>query len=65
MVEGKEGAEVHLNVPGGFKSDLAKAYLIRAVPRIIIIDKEGRIVDAYAKRPSDPKLKMQLLELIK
>ena len=65
MVEGKKGAEFHLNVPEGFKSDLAKAYLIRSVPRIVIIDKEGKIVDAYAKRPSDPKLKMQLLELMK
>ena len=65
MVQDKKGVEYHLNVPGGFKSDLAKAYLIRAVPRIVIIDKDGKIVDAYAKRPSDPKLKMQLLELMK
>ena len=65
MVQDKKGAEYHLNVPGGFKSDLSKAYLIHGVPRIIIIDKEGKIVDAYAKRPSDPKLKMQLLELMK
>ena len=65
MVEGKKGTEFHLNVLEGFKSDLAKAYLIRAVPRIVIIDKEGKIVDAYAKRPSDPKLKMQLLELMR
>ena len=65
MVKDKKGAEYHLNVPDGFKSTLAKSYLIRAVPRIVIIDKEGKIVDAYAKRPSDPKLKMQLEQLIK
>lgn len=64
MVQDKTGREYHLNVPGGFKSDLAKTYSIRAVPRIVIIDQEGKIVDAYAKRPSDPKLKMQLLELL-
>ena len=65
MVKDKKGAEYHLNVPDGFKSTLAKSYLIRAVPRIVIIDKEDKIVDAYAKRPSDPKLKMQLEQLIK
>lgn len=65
MIQDKKGAEYCLNVPGGFKSDLVKAYLIHSVPRIVIIDKEGKIVDAYAKRPSDPKLKMQLLELMK
>jgi len=65
MVRDKQGAGVYLNVADGFKSDLAKAYLIHSVPRIVIIDEEGKIVDAYAKRPSDPKLKMQLLELMK
>lgn len=65
MVQDKKGAEYYLNVPDGFKSELAKAYLIRGVPRIVIIDKEGNIVDAYAKRPSDPKLKMQLEQLMK
>lgn len=65
MVQDKKGAEYYLNVPGGFKSELTKAYLIRGVPRMVIIDKEGNIVDAYAKRPSDPKLKIQLEQLMK
>ena len=52
-------------MPGGFKSDLVKKYLIRGVPRIVIVDKEGKIVDANAKRPSDPKLRMQLEQLVK
>lgn len=65
MVESKEGPVYYLNVPGGFKAPLPAAYLIRGVPRIIIVDKEGNIVDAYAKRPSDPKLKLQLEQLSK
>ena len=64
MVKDQNGPVLPLNVEGGFKSNLAKSYLIRAVPRIVIVDKEGRIVDACAKRPSDPKLKMQLKKLI-
>ena len=31
---------------------------------IVIVDKEGKIVDANAKRPSDPKLRMLLERLI-
>ena len=64
MVKNKKGAELQLNVPGGFKSDLVKKYLIRGVPRIVIVDKEGKVVDANAKRPSDPKLKVRLKQLV-
>lgn len=63
LVKDKSGATLQLNVPDGFKSEVAKHYGIRSVPRIVIIDKEGKIVDAFAKRPSDPKLYLQLLEL--
>lgn len=65
MVQDKNGKEYQLNVPGGFKSELVKEYLIHGVPRIVIIDKQGNIVDAYAKRPSDPKLKALLEQLVK
>ena len=64
MVKDKRGAELQLNLPGGFKSDLVKKYLIHGVPRIVIVDKEGKIVDANAKRPSDLKLRMLLERLI-
>ncbi|WP_195629297.1 TlpA disulfide reductase family protein [Bacteroides finegoldii] len=64
LVKDKNGATLQLNVPGGFKSELAKHYGIRSVPRIVIIDQQGKIVDAFAKRPSDPKLYQQLLKLL-
>lgn len=63
LVKDKSGATLQLNVPNGFKSELARHYGIRSVPRIVIIDRQGKIVDAFAKRPSDPKLYLQLLEL--
>jgi hypothetical protein len=34
-----------------------KAYQITGIPRFILIDPNGNIVDANAPRPSDPKLK--------
>lgn len=64
FVKNKNGEVLQLNVPNGFKSELAKHYKIRSVPRIIIIDQQGKIVDAFAKRPSDPKLYKLLLKLL-
>lgn len=65
MVEGKgSSAVLNLNLPGGFKSDFMKTLGIRSVPRMLLVDREGRIVDAYAKRPSDPKLKQQIEQLL-
>lgn len=51
---------VSVNLPGGFNSPLLGELNIHGVPRIMLIDREGRIVDSYAKRPSDPKLARQL-----
>lgn len=34
-----------------------QAYKINAIPRFILIDPKGNIIDANAPRPSDPKLK--------
>jgi hypothetical protein len=34
-----------------------QAFQINSIPRFILIDPQGNIVDANAARPSDPKLK--------
>jgi len=49
-----------VNLPDGFNSPLMKQLNIHGVPRIMLIDPEGKIVESYAKRPSDPKLLQQL-----
>lgn len=41
-----------------------KDYNVTGIPHFIILDKEGRIVDANAKRPSQPELKTQLESLL-
>jgi len=43
-------------IPGAFKSDFAKEYNIRAIPRFMIFDKEGKIVTINAQRPSDKNI---------
>ncbi|MEG1585405.1 MAG: TlpA disulfide reductase family protein [Bacteroidales bacterium] len=65
LVKDKTGeTTLQLNIPDGFKSQLAQHFGIRSVPRIVIINQKGEIVDAFARRPSDPKLKNQIEELL-
>lgn len=47
-----------------FNSDFIKKFNINSIPRFILIDPKGNIVDADAKRPSDPKLRQQLDTLL-
>jgi len=48
-----------------FKSDFIEKFNIAAIPRFILIDPAGNVVDADAKRPSDPALKKQFDQLLK
>jgi len=41
-----------------------KEYFLSGIPRFILIDKYGKIIDANAYKPSNPKLKEQILENI-
>lgn len=44
-------------------NDFTKKYNIQGIPRFLLLDKEGKIIDSNAKRPSDPTLKNDLLGL--
>lgn len=48
-----------------WKSDFIQAYGINSIPRFILIDPKGNVVEADAKRPSDPALTAQLESLLK
>lgn len=48
-----------------WNSDFIKAFGINSIPRFILIDPNGVVVDADAKRPSNPKLLEQLDGLVK
>ncbi|QDO95516.1 TlpA family protein disulfide reductase [Formosa sediminum] len=56
MVERKELGGVQLIADNDWKSEFIKSYQIKGIPRFILIDPKGNIVDANAPRPSDPKL---------
>lgn len=46
------------------KSEMVQNYQIRSTPRMIIVDKEGRIVTAFGPKPSDPRLKLLISRAI-
>lgn len=48
-----------------WNSDFIKAFGIDSIPRFILIDPKGVVIDADAARPSNPKLKTQLDNLVK
>lgn len=56
MVVDKELGGVQLIADNAWKSKFVTDYAIDGIPRFILIDPEGNIVNADAPRPSDPKL---------
>ncbi len=63
MVKEKEMSGIQLFAPDDSIS-FFEDYFIKGIPRFILIDEVGKIIDANAYRPSDSKLKEQLLELL-
>lgn len=56
MVADKELKGIQLFADKSWNSDFVKDYLIKGIPRFILIDTEGNIVSSNAPRPSSPKL---------
>jgi len=51
---------VNVNSPGNWSSKACSYFQINSIPRYMIIDKKGNIVDFNAKRPVDPAILMDL-----
>lgn len=47
----------------GKGKEMKDFYQIQSIPRFILLDKKGNIVDAYMTRPSDEKTKRTLMKL--
>ncbi len=63
MVVAEQLGGMQLYADNNFESQFILDYGINAIPRFILIDPAGNIVDADAARPSDPKLKELFTEL--
>lgn len=62
MITDKKMGGVQLFASGW--GDLAKNYKITGIPRFMLFDKEGNIASSNAPRPSDPKLKEMIQQLL-
>jgi thiol-disulfide isomerase/thioredoxin len=60
------GLDNGINVisPGNWQSEVVKYFQISSIPRYMIFDKKGNLVDSNAKRPADPSLLGDLLKLL-
>ncbi|SNR60102.1 redoxin domain-containing protein [Lutibacter flavus] len=56
MIEDDELKGIQLFADKSWDSDFVNGYLIKGIPRFILIDPNGNIVSANAPRPSSPKL---------
>lgn len=65
MVGDQSLGGVQLFADKDWSSAFVQAYGINSIPRFILIGPDGKIVDADAKRPSDPGLQAQLDALLK
>ena len=64
FVNDKELSGIQLFAPDSNIS-FFKDYQLKTFPRFILIDKEGKIIDANAYKPSDPKVKELILKYLK
>ena len=55
---------IQLYADKSWNSDFIKSFEINSIPRFILIDPTGKVVDANAARPSNPKLQEQLDKLL-
>ncbi len=64
MVQDQKLGGIQLYADKAFSSKFVKDYGINGIPRFILLDKEGKIVNADAPRPSDKDLKKLLDETL-
>lgn len=64
FVTDKSLGGIQLYADKSWNSDFIKSFAINSIPRFILIDPNGVVVDADAARPSNPKLQEQLDKLL-
>jgi len=64
MIKDKELGGIQLLAPQGWESPFIRAFQINSIPRFILLDTEGNIINPSAPRPSDQNLRTLLDEII-
>ena len=65
MVEEKQMAGVQLIADNAGNSKICLDYQVAGIPRFLLIDHEGKIIDAKAPRPSSTQIKQILADIAK
>ena len=65
LVADKQLGGIQLIADKNWNSDFVTTFGINAIPRFILIDPKGIVIDANAARPSEPNLQEQLDKLLK
>ena len=52
MVKNKKMEGLQWLVPNARKSEIVKLFMVNSIPRFLLLDKEGKIIDPSAERPS-------------
>jgi thiol-disulfide isomerase/thioredoxin len=65
MVTDQSLGGIQLFADSDWSSAFVQSYGINSIPRFILIGPDGKVVDADAKRPSDPALQAELDTLLK
>lgn len=64
LIKEKKFNGIQLYCPKEDEEKFKESYVVQGIPRNIIIDKEGKIYDINAKRPSDAELEKELLKIL-
>lgn len=64
MVKEKTLGGIQLFAPKGWETPFIRDFKINSIPRFILLDTEGNIIDASAPRPSDKRLRTLFNEII-
>jgi hypothetical protein len=64
FVTDKQLGGIQLFSDNEWKSEFVTSYNVTGIPRFILIDPKGNVVDANASRPSSPDLEKQLDSLL-
>ncbi|MGQ2982978.1 TlpA family protein disulfide reductase [Flavobacterium sp.] len=65
MVEEKQLGGIQLIADNAWKSAFVQAFGINSIPRFLLIDPKGNVLNADAPRPSEPGLRVELDKLLK
>jgi len=63
MIDDKKLGGTQLLADKDWKSSICEDYMIQGIPRFILVDKDGKIIDKNAPRPSSKEIKEILADL--